>query len=82
MTKTVDNYNAFNEVNLSNARSENESFEDYKKRQKQNKEIIKLYNTVGRDNFKQMFPNGITEAIKNADAEAEKANAESLGEAK
>ena len=82
MTKIVDNYNAFNEINLSNARSENESYEDYKKRQKQNKEIIKLYNTVGRDNFKQMFPNGITEAIKNADAEAEKANAESLGEAK
>ena len=82
MTKTVDNYNAFNEVNLSNARSENESQEDYKKRQKQNKSILKLYNTVGRDNFKQMFPNGITEAIKNADAEAEKANAETLGEAK
>ena len=82
MTKTVDNYNAFNEVNLSNARSENESFEDYKKRQKQNKEIIKLYNTVGRDNFKQMFPNGILEAIKNADEKAEKANAEELGEAK
>ena len=82
MTKIVDNYNAFNEVNLSNARSENESFEDYKKRQKQNSEIIKLYKTVGRDNFKQMFPNGVTEAIKNADKEAEKANAESLGEAK
>jgi hypothetical protein len=82
MTKIVDNYSAFNEVNLSNARSENESFEDYKKRQKQNSEIIKLYKTVGRDNFKQMFPNGITEAIKNADEEAEKANAETLGEAK
>ena len=82
MTKTVDNYSAFNEVNLSNARSENESFEDYKKRLKQNSEIIKLYNQVGRDNFKQMFPNGIVEAIKKADEEAEKANAESLGEAK
>jgi hypothetical protein len=82
MTKTVDNYSAFNEVNLSNARSENESFEDYKKRQKQNSEIVKLYTTVGRDNFKQMFPNGILEAIKNADEKAEKANAESLGEAK
>ena len=82
MTKTVDNYSAFNEVNLSNARSENESFEDYKKRLKQNSEIIKLYNQVGRDNFKQMFPNGIIEAIKTADKEAEKANAESLGEAK
>ena len=82
MTKTVDNYSAFNEINLSNARSENESFEDYKKRQKQNSEIIKLYNQVGRDGFKEMFPNGILEAIKNADEEAEKANAKSLGEAK
>jgi hypothetical protein len=80
MTKIVDNYSAFNEVNLSNARSENESQEDYKKRLKQNSEIVKLYTTVGRDNFKQMFPNGIQEALKNA--EAEKANAESLGEAK
>ena len=82
MAKTVDNYSAFNELNLSNARSENESYEDYKIRLKQNKQTTKLYNTVGRDNFKQMFPNGITEAIKNADAEAEKANAETLGEAK
>ena len=67
MAKTVDNYNAFNEVNLSNARSENESFEDYKKRLKQNKAILKLYNTVGRDNFKQMFPNGVQEAFKNTE---------------
>ena len=66
MAKTVDNYSAFNEVNLSNARSENESYEDYKKRLKQNEQITKLYKTVGRDNFKQMFPNGIVEAIKNA----------------
>ena len=79
MTKTVDNYSAFNEVNLSNARSENESQEDYKKRLKQNSEIVKLYTTVGRDNFKQMFPNGILEAIKNSE---EKANAEKIGEAK
>ena len=82
MTKKVDNYSAFNEVNLSNARSENESFEDYKKRLKQNSEIVKVYNTAGRDNFKQMFPNGILEAIKNADEKAKEANAEELGEAK
>ena len=82
MTKKQDNYSAFNEVNLSNARSENESFEDYKTRQKQNKEITKLYTTVGRDNFKQMFPNGILEAIKNSEKEAEKINAEKLGEVK
>ena len=82
MTKTVDNYSAFNEVNLSNARSENESFEDYKKRQKQNEAVLKVYNTVGRDNFKEMFPNGVLEAIKNSEQEAEKVNAEKLGEAK
>ena len=74
MVKTIDNYSAFNDINLSNARSENESYEDYKKRLKQNKEILKLYNTVGRDNFKEMFPNGVQEAIK--------ASTEKLGEAK
>ena len=74
MTKTVDNYSAFNEVNLSNARSENESYEDYRKRLKQNEAILKVYNTVGRDNFKEMFPNGVQEALK--------ASAEKLGEAK
>ena len=82
MTKTVDNYSAFNEVNLSNARSENESYEDYKKRLKQNEQITKLYKTVGRDNFKEMFPNGVQEALKKAEETAEKANVESLGEAK
>jgi hypothetical protein len=66
MTKTTDNYSAFNELNLSNARSENESYEDYKKRMKQNKQIIDLYFTVGRDNFKQMFPNGVEEALENS----------------
>ena len=92
MTKIVDNYSAFNEVNLSNARSENESFEDYKKRQKQNKEMLKLYDTVGRDNFIEMFPNGVAEALKNVAKQANdpikaienkvKVNAEKLGEAK
>ena len=79
MTKTTDNYSAFNNINLSNARSENESYEDYKKRLKQNNDILKLYKTVGRDNFKEMFPGGIQEALQKAE---EKANTESLGEAK
>ncbi len=82
MTKIADNYSAFNGVNLSNARSENESYEDYKKRLKQNEQILKLYKTVGRDNFKEMFPNGVQEAIKKANEEAEKKNTEKLGEAK
>ena len=80
MTKEQDNYSAFAGVNLSNARSENESYEDYKKRLKQNEQILKLYNTVGRDVFKEMFPGGVQEALKNA--EVEKTNAESLGEVK
>ena len=64
MAKEIDNYKAFAGVNLSNARSENESYEDYKKRLKQNEKILKLYNTVGRDVFKEMFPGGIEEALK------------------
>ena len=80
MTKTTDNYSAFNEINLSNARSENESYEDYKKRLKQNEGILKLYNTIGRDAFKEMFPAGVGEALKVI--ETEKANVKSLGESK
>ncbi len=75
MTKTTDNYSAFNDINLSNARSEGESYEDYRKRIKQNKQILDLYNTVGRDNFKEMFPNGVHEAIKNSAEEAYNENA-------
>ena len=74
MTKETDNYSAFNNINLSNARSENESYEDYRKRLKQNEAILKVYNTVGRDNFKEMFPNGVQEALKTS--------TEKLGEAK
>ena len=82
MTKTIDNYSAFNDVNLSNARSENESYEDYKKRLKQNEGILKLYNTIGRDNFKEMFPNGVQEALKNSAEEVYNENAKELGEPK
>ena len=74
MTKEIDNYKAFTGVNLSNARSENESYEDYKKRLKQNEQILKLYKTVGRDVFKEMFPSGVQEALKTP--------TEKLGEAK
>ena len=77
MTKIVDNYKAFEGVNLSNARSEDESYEDYRKRLKQNKDILKMYFTVGRENFKQLFPNGILEALK----PVEKTSQEEVGEA-
>ena len=78
MAKTTDNYSAFEGINLSNARSENESYEDYRKRLKQNGAILKLYNTVGRDNFKEMFPGGIGEALK----KAEETPQEEVGEVK
>ena len=48
------------------------------KRLKQNKGILKLYNTIGRDNFKEMFPNGVGEALK----KAEEIPQEEVGEAK
>ena len=63
---------------LSNARSEDESYEDYKKRLKTNKSILKMYNTIGRDAFKEMFPVGVGEALK----KAEETSQEKLGEAK
>ena len=70
MAKEQDNYRAFNDINLSNARSEDESYEDYRKRLKQNGQIMKLYNTIGRDAFKEMFPAGVHEALKNSAEEA------------
>ena len=82
MTKETDNYSAFNDINLSNARSENESYEDYKKRLKQNEQILKLYNTVGLDAFKEMFPAGVGEALKNSAEEAYNENEKELGKAK
>ena len=82
MTKEQDNYSAFAEINLSNARSENESYEDYKKRLKQNEGILKLYNTIGRDAFKEMFPEGIQYKMFEQPKEEEKVIQEEVGEAK
>ena len=67
-------YQAFKGLNLNGARSENETREEYKQRLKQNRQILKLYNTVGREQFQQMFPNGVKEALE--------ASTEKLGEAK
>ena len=78
MAVVVDNYKAFEGLNFSNVRSENESFEDYKTRLKQNYQTIKLYKQVGRDVFKAMFPNGIAEAFK----KDKETSQEKLGEAK
>ena len=82
MAEEIDNYKAFAEVNLSNARSENESYEDYKERLRRNEKIHKLYNTVGRDVFKEMFPEGIQYKMFEQPKEEEKVTQEEVGEAK
>ena len=78
MAQELDNYKAFDKLNLSDARSENETREEYKQRLKQNRQVLKLYNTVGRDVFKEMFPGGVEEALKTA----EKTSQEKVGEVK
>jgi len=55
----TENYNAFKGLNLSDARSENETREEYKLRLQRNKKVLKLYNVIGREQFQQMFPEGI-----------------------
>tara|TARA_Y100001963_G_C6488798_1_gene312445 strand:+ start:207 stop:422 length:216 start_codon:yes stop_codon:yes gene_type:complete len=70
----TENYSAFKGLDLSNARNENETREEYKARLKANKQILKLYNEVGREKFQLMFPNGVKEALE--------ASTEKLGEAK
>ena len=67
MTKETEEYRPLRDLDLNNARNENESYEDYKKRLKQNEQILKLYNTVGLDAFKEMFPNGVQEVIKKSE---------------
>ena len=52
-------YSAFENLNLSDARMENETREEYKERKKRNKKALKLYNTIGREQFIEMFPEGI-----------------------
>ena len=82
MAQELDNYKAFDKLNLSNARSENETREEYKQRLKQNRQVLKLYNTVGRDVFQQMFPEGITYSMFEKPEEEEKVTQEKVGEAK
>ena len=79
----AENYSAFEKLNLSDTRSENETREDYKKRLRQNKLALKLYDKVGRDAFKEMFPEGITyEMFETPTEEEVKENSKKLGELK
>ena len=55
----TENYSAFKDLDLNNARKENETREEYKLRKKRNRKILEIYNNVGREKFQQMFPEGI-----------------------
>ena len=73
----------FKDLNLSDARSENETREEYKLRLKQNRQVMKIYNTVGRENFQQMFPEGVNyDMFKQSIEEEVKESNEKLGEVK
>ena len=54
------NYSAFEELNLSDTRSKNETREEYKLRLKRNRQIMKIYDKVGREQFQLMFPEGVS----------------------
>tara|TARA_B100000287_G_scaffold399766_1_gene418383 strand:- start:2336 stop:2593 length:258 start_codon:yes stop_codon:yes gene_type:complete len=60
----------FFDLNLSDARLDNESREDYKTRKKFNKKVLKLYNKIGREAYKAAFPQGIIKAYADAEANA------------
>ena len=67
-------------INLSNARSENESYEDYRARLTRNNQILNTYHTIGREAFREMFPNGVAEAITEAQAQMAKEEKEVIDE--
>ena len=77
-------YSAFEGLNLSDARSENETREEYKKRLKLNGKVMKIYFKVGREQFQQMFPEGINYDMFETPTKEQilKKTAEKLGEAK
>ena len=55
-------------INLSNARSENESYDVYRERLTTNKKILATYFQYGREGFRAMFPEGVATAMKQAQA--------------
>jgi len=68
----------FKGVNLSNARSEDETFEEYKQRQKLNKVLQKQYRQFGREEFIKMYPAGVKYAIDQAKDEIKNNNKQQL----
>ena len=53
----------FEGLNMNNARGEDEDFQDYKARQKINKNLEKIYKKLGSEECKKQFPMGFKYAI-------------------
>jgi len=53
----------FEGLNMNNARGEDEDFQDYKARQKMNKNLEKIYKKLGSEECKKQFPMGFKYAI-------------------
>jgi len=79
----AENYSAFKDLNLSDARSENETREEYKLRKKRNNKVLKFYNNIGREAFQQMFPEGANyRMFEVPEKEAIKVDTKKVGKAK
>ena len=73
MTKEiVQEQSLFEGVNLSNKREENETYEDYRARLKENASLLKLYKQMGRKQMQVLFPNGLKEALDNIKSQGSK----------
>lgn len=72
----LENYQAFEGLNLSNQRGENETYIEYKTRLKENQQMLKIYSQLGRENTQQMFPIGLAEAIEEIRAARKEASKE------
>ena len=69
----------FEGLNMSNARGEDEDFQDYKARQKMNKNLDKIYKKLGPEGCKKQFPMGFKYAIIQDIENTNKKNEEKVG---
>ena len=59
--KIIQEKSLFYQLNLSPSRGEDEKYHDYVIRRKRNNHIMKKYLYHGREVFKSVFPEGVTE---------------------
>ena len=72
--KEIEERSIFEGINLRGAREENETFDEYKDRQKMNKVLLKMYKDFGKEKCWEMYPNGFKSAMDQAKEAVEKAN--------